>query len=538
MSTGEPLTVTLHFTSAEAAVDASFVVEIRDAARAAPAPHRDRGRRVGARRAGRDGRGVVPLRGVPVPRRRLRQSRWASSTGPGASSTTGRRGRPRIEVMNPTKAQRPGRRPGPRCTVVTEAGRATARPPATVSPPAAAGATRGADDLEATHLLPGQGDDRDRRGGPAPAQLRRPAPAGRARARRAVPPVLAHGRPRRQHRGGARGRRVDQLHRPGRPGRPRRSRAGRWSSGPSGRPASGTWDGSPQQINQFATRHQPHAAGARRPGPLPPRPVRRPTGAGRPGHRDGLGPRARTPGGWPRRWPRSGGARGRVLHAAAADGWLVRQLADRGRRRLRRGAPARAASTVPRWRASTSGRSRCSTTCGRSPRRRWARSMLSGVVDGMAPAERDTIVALVAHAIAPGGSPRGALAVGAGLASDEAPLEADLASGTAAAAPDLGGAARPGRVRGRGDSTGRVGSTTWWWRWPTGGRRAPARPDEGRLRHPPLRPRPPSAAPSRPSGCWPSTWPPSPASRSPPTPPAALDHLTWENELAGRHEPN
>ena len=122
------------------------------------------------------------------------------------------------------------------------------------------------------------------------------------------------------------------------------------------------------------------------------------------------------------------GQRGRVLHAAAGDGWLVRRLraegldaygveprADRVVATEPEGLDLREEPLLGHLRAIAPGG--------------LGGIVLSGVVDAMTAAERDVVVVLAAQTVAPSGhliihslSPKG-------WASDEAPVEADLASG-------------------------------------------------------------------------------------------------------------
>ncbi len=119
---------------------------------------------------------------------------------------------------------------------------------------------------------------------------------------------------------------------------------------------------------------------------------------------------------------------GRVLHAAAADGWLVRLLAERGldvygveprEGRIDRGEveglDLREEPVLDHLRAvAPEG---------------LAALVLSGVVDAMAAAERHTVLGLVGHIVAPGGCLVVHSLSEAGWASEDAPLETDLASG-------------------------------------------------------------------------------------------------------------
>ena len=116
----------------------------------------------------------------------------------------------------------------------------------------------------------------------------------------------------------------------------------------------------------------------------------------------------------------------------------------------------------------------------------------------------------------------GPFAVAAGLrVATRAPVEADLASGRPVAPGTWARPARAARVRCRGRRGTRGPRLPRRWRpGPMGGRRVAARPDEGRLRHAPLRPRGHRRCRSRPPAGWPSTWRPSRASRWRPTRPA------------------
>jgi hypothetical protein len=122
------------------------------------------------------------------------------------------------------------------------------------------------------------------------------------------------------------------------------------------------------------------------------------------------------------------GQKGRVLHAAAGNGWLVRQLRAEG---------ADAYGVEPR-----AGRIDRAEIDGLDLREESLRDhlgavapdslgalILTGVVDGMASVERDALVALAATAIAPSGRLVIHSLSERGWRSDEAPVEADLAAG-------------------------------------------------------------------------------------------------------------
>jgi hypothetical protein len=122
------------------------------------------------------------------------------------------------------------------------------------------------------------------------------------------------------------------------------------------------------------------------------------------------------------------GSTGRVMHAAAADGWLVRRLLAEG---------LDAYGVEPRI-----GRIDRSEVEGLDLREEplidhlravapdaLGGLVLAGVVDGMTAAERDATVRLAARAVADGGHAVVHTLSPAGWASDDAPVEADLASG-------------------------------------------------------------------------------------------------------------
>ncbi len=141
-------------------------------------------------------------------------------------------------------------------------------------------------------------------------------------------------------------------------------------------------------------------------------------------------PWAHGPGAWwvDRALESLAGQRGRVLHAAAGDGWLVQRLraagldaygveprADRVDRAELEGLDLREEPVLGHLRAIAP--------------RGLGGVVLSGVVDAMTAAERDVVVDLTAHKVASFGhliihslSPKA-------WVSDEAPVEADLASG-------------------------------------------------------------------------------------------------------------
>ena len=158
------------------------------------------------------------------------------------------------------------------------------------------------------------------------------------------------------------------------------------------------------QVSQFATRRQPGAAPARRPGRRAPAPARGPAGARRPRWSRRPARPAPTPGGCRRPRGASPVRPGRVLHAACGDGWLVRVLADdqastptastRGPGRIER---AELDGTDLREEEP------CSSTSGRSSRPPWAAIVLGGVVDGMAHGEREQLLGLLGDRLAPDG---------------------------------------------------------------------------------------------------------------------------------------
>jgi hypothetical protein len=141
-------------------------------------------------------------------------------------------------------------------------------------------------------------------------------------------------------------------------------------------------------------------------------------------------PWAHHPGAWwvDRALDSLAGQRGRVLHAAAGDGWLVRRL---------RAAGLDAYGVEPRADRVTSTEIE-GLDLREEPVLGHLRAIapealggvvLSGVVDAMTAAEREVVVALAAQKVAPSGhviihslSPKG-------WVSEEAPVEADLASG-------------------------------------------------------------------------------------------------------------
>ena len=100
-------------------------------------------------------------------------------------------------------------------------------------------------------------------------------------------------------------------------------------------------------------------------------------------------------------WPR---CRGRILHAACGDGWLVRRIVAAG---------GDAYGVDPRTDARRAGRARRARTCAAKtwpstcapwPRRASAAIVLSGVVDGMAGGERTQLLGTDRPALAPGGT--------------------------------------------------------------------------------------------------------------------------------------
>jgi hypothetical protein len=122
------------------------------------------------------------------------------------------------------------------------------------------------------------------------------------------------------------------------------------------------------------------------------------------------------------------GRDGRILHAAAADGWLVRRLADTG---------LDAYGVEPREgridRAEVEG-----LDLREEPVLDHLRAValeglgalvLTGVVDAMTAAERDAVVRLAGQKVGPGGCLILHSLSAAGWASDDAPIDADLASG-------------------------------------------------------------------------------------------------------------
>ncbi len=122
------------------------------------------------------------------------------------------------------------------------------------------------------------------------------------------------------------------------------------------------------------------------------------------------------------------GSGGRVLHAAAADGWLVRLLAGHGldaygvesrEGRIDRveieGLDLREEPLLDHLRAVAPDA--------------LGGLVLSGVVDGVTAAERDAMVHAAARAVVDGGHAVIHSLSLAGWAADDAPIEADLASG-------------------------------------------------------------------------------------------------------------
>jgi hypothetical protein len=136
--------------------------------------------------------------------------------------------------------------------------------------------------------------------------------------------------------------------------------------------------------------------------------------------------------------------RGRVLHTAAGDGWLVRRLD---------GAGVDAYGIDPRVgridRAEVEGLDLREEPVLEHLRAVAADGLgalvLTGVVDGMTAAEREAVVELAHRAVAPFGRVIIHSLSEAGWVSDDAPLEADLASG------------RPLRARSWAALLGRVG---------------------------------------------------------------------------------
>ncbi|HXR54235.1 MAG TPA: hypothetical protein VN793_04220 [Acidimicrobiales bacterium] len=139
---------------------------------------------------------------------------------------------------------------------------------------------------------------------------------------------------------------------------------------------------------------------------------------------------AHGPGAWwvDRVLERLAGQGGRVVHAAAGDGWLVRRLTDGG---------LDAYGVEPRTgridRAEIEG-----LDLREEPVLDHLRAVapeglgalvLTGVVDGMTAAERDTVVGLAARTVAPFGRVIIHSLSGQGWISNDAPVEADLASG-------------------------------------------------------------------------------------------------------------
>jgi len=123
-----------------------------------------------------------------------------------------------------------------------------------------------------------------------------------------------------------------------------------------------------------------------------------------------------------------GPARGRLLHVAAGDGWLVRRLVAAGKD---------AYGVEPR-----EGRIDHAEIEGLDLREepvldhlravgaeRLGGLVLTGVVDGMTPAERDALVQLAARSLAPGGFLVIHSLSEQGWNSELAPVEADLAAG-------------------------------------------------------------------------------------------------------------
>jgi hypothetical protein len=122
------------------------------------------------------------------------------------------------------------------------------------------------------------------------------------------------------------------------------------------------------------------------------------------------------------------GQAGRIVHAAAGDGWLVRRMDAAG---------LDAYGVEPREgridRAEVEG-----LDLREEPVLEHLRAVapdglgglvLTGVVDGMTPAERDAVVGLAAHMVAPAGRVIIHSLSPAGWDSGDAPVEADLAPG-------------------------------------------------------------------------------------------------------------
>jgi SAM-dependent methyltransferase len=123
-----------------------------------------------------------------------------------------------------------------------------------------------------------------------------------------------------------------------------------------------------------------------------------------------------------------GGAPGRVLHAAAGDGWLVARLAERGvdaygidprpgavDAAVLGGADLREEPVVEHLRAVESAG--------------LGGLVLSGVVDGMTAAERERLLDLVADVLTPGGTLVVHSLTPAAWQAEDAPVAADLSSG-------------------------------------------------------------------------------------------------------------
>lgn len=122
------------------------------------------------------------------------------------------------------------------------------------------------------------------------------------------------------------------------------------------------------------------------------------------------------------------GQGGRIVHAAAGDGWLVRNIAQAGldvygveprEGRIDRaeveGLDLREEPVLDHLRAIAPGG--------------LGALVLTGVVDGMTVAERDAVVRLAAHTLAPSGRVIIHSLSKEGWTSERAPVEADLAAG-------------------------------------------------------------------------------------------------------------
>jgi hypothetical protein len=122
------------------------------------------------------------------------------------------------------------------------------------------------------------------------------------------------------------------------------------------------------------------------------------------------------------------GPPGRILHAACGDGWLVRLMGEKGLDAY--GVDPRAGKTDQAEMAGADLREEPVLDHLRAvPAQSLAGLVLSGVVDGMAAAERDAIVRQATLKMAPGGRLVIHSLSQAGWTAPDAPIETDLASG-------------------------------------------------------------------------------------------------------------